>query len=215
MAYRTTERTIRRKQERRLRFMTEAIRLFGQRGFHETTVPMIVAAANTSIGAFYLYFRNKEDIFAATLELLGQRIAKAINESMAAAGSDALDHMRAAVKGLVGYLAANPEEARILIVESSGLGKRLEEVRRGVVQSHTRSVQQALTILANRLPPMNAGVSASCWVGAVYEAVFRWLELPASQNRAGRSGQQHRRIQFAGDWGTGKMIGSLMKGEPR
>jgi len=179
MVYRPTARTIRRKEERRKLFLAQAMHLFGERGFHETTVPMIVAAAGSSTGAFYLYFRNKEDIFAATLELLGQRIAEAINQAMARAGADPLDHMKTAVKGLVAYLADNPEAARILIVESSGLGKRLEAVRRAVIESHTRSVQQALTVLASRLPAMDAGVAASCWVGAVYEAVYRWLELPA------------------------------------
>jgi len=178
MVYRPTARTLQRKEERRKLFLLHAMRLFGERGFHETTVPMIVAAAESSTGAFYLYFRNKEDIFAATLELLGQRIAEAIHRAMAAAGADPLDHMKAAVKGLVAYLADNPEAARILIVESSGLGAQLEAVRRAVIQSHTRSVQQALTVLASRLPAMDAAVAASCWVGAVYEAVYRWLEQP-------------------------------------
>ena len=178
MVYRATQRSIERKQERRTRLVTEAMRLFGEHGFHETTVPMIVAAANSSIGAFYLYFKNKEEIFASTLELLGQRISAAINQSMAEACPDPLDHMRAAVKGLVRHLAANPREARILIVESSGLGERLEAVRRAVVQSHTRSVQQALTGLRDRLPAMDAAIAASCWVGAVYESVFQWLEQP-------------------------------------
>lgn len=178
MAYRTTQKTIERKQARRSRFLIEAVRLFGQKGFHETTVPMIVAAAGSSTGAFYLDFRNKEDIFAAVLEWLGQQIGAAINEAIAAAGPGTLSHMEAAVRALVRYLAENPQQTRILIVESSGLGKRLEAVRRQIVQSHTRGVEQALRVLADRLPPMDAAVAASCWFGAVYEAAFHWLEQP-------------------------------------
>jgi hypothetical protein len=86
--------------------------------------------------------------------------------------------MRTAVKALVAFLAENPEEARILIVESSGLGKRLENIRRQVIASHTRSVEQALGALSDRLPPLDPALAASCWVGAVYEAVYRWLECP-------------------------------------
>lgn len=84
--------------------------------------------------------------------------------------------MSAAVKALVRFLAENPEEARILIVESSGLGKRLEAVRRQVIESHTRGVEQALRALADRLHPLDSTVVASCWVGAAYEAVYRWLD---------------------------------------
>jgi AcrR family transcriptional regulator len=165
-----------RKAARRKRLLQAAIRIFGRRGFHAATVPMIVAAAGSSTGAFYLYFCNKEDVFAAALESIGQRIAGALNEAMAHAGTDVLSHMQTAVRSLVTFLAANAEEARILIVESSGLGKRLEAVRRQVIESHTRGVEQALVALGDRLPQLDTKVAASCWVGAVYEAVFRWLE---------------------------------------
>ena len=181
MAYHTTPKMAARKETRRRKLLNEAIRIFGERGFHATTVPMIVAAADSSTGAFYLCFRNKEDVFAAALEWLGGQISAAVNEAIARAGPDVFSRMRAAVEGLVGFLAEHPQEARILIVESSGLGQRRELVRRTVIQSHTRGVQQALAALATRLPPMDTQVAASCWVGAAYEAVFQWLERPAAQ----------------------------------
>jgi len=34
---------------------------------------MIVAASDSSVGSFYAHFRNKEDVFAAVLEVLGAR----------------------------------------------------------------------------------------------------------------------------------------------
>ena len=123
----------------------------------------------------------------AALEELGERISSAINEAMAIAGPDVLSHMQAAVKALVRFLADHPREARILIVESSGLGKRLEAVRRRIIASHTRGVEQALGAIAHRLPPMETTVVARCWMGAVYEAVFCWLEQPAAERApAGR-----------------------------
>jgi AcrR family transcriptional regulator len=175
MVYRTTRKIEERKEARRKKLLRAAIGIFGRKGYHVTTVPMIVRAANSSVGSFYFYFRNKEDIFAAALQALGEQIASALNAAIRAAGPDVLAQMRAAVKALVWFLAENPEEARILIVESSGLGKQLEAVRRRVMESHTKSVEQALRTLADRLPPLDAAVVASCWVGAVYEAVYRWL----------------------------------------
>jgi AcrR family transcriptional regulator len=175
MAYRTTQKIAERKEARRKKLLSAAVKIFGWKGYHATTVPMIVRAANSSVGSFYFYFRNKEEVFASALEALGDQISAALNAALCAAGPDVLAQMRAAVKSLVRFLAENPEEARILIVESSGLGKRLEAVRREVIESHTKSVEQALRTLADRLPPLDATVVASCWVGAVYEAVYRWL----------------------------------------
>jgi len=180
MVYRATAKVIERKQARRRKLLNAAVRLFGRKGYHATTVPMIVSASGVSTGTFYLYFRDKEDIFAAALEDLGERISFALNDAMAAAGPDVLSHMKVAVEALVRFLADHPQEARILIVESSGLGKRLETARRQVVASHTRSLEQALVAVAHRLSPMEPAVVAHCWVGAVYEAVFYWLEQPAA-----------------------------------
>jgi TetR/AcrR family fatty acid metabolism transcriptional regulator len=169
---------IARKEARREKLLATAIRLFGRQGYHATTVPAIVERAGSSIGGFYLYFRNKEDVFAAALETLGERISSALNEAIRAAGPDVLGQMKAAIQALVRFLVEHPREARILIVESSGLGKRLETARRRVIASHTRSVELALGALAERLPPMETAVVANCWVGAVYEAVFQWLVEP-------------------------------------
>lgn len=181
MVYRATPKVLERKQARRRKLLDRAIRLFGRKGYHTTTVPMIVRASGVATGTFYLYFRDKEDIFAAALEELGERISLAINQAMAAAPPDVLSHMQTAVQALVHFLAVHPQEARILIVESSGLGKRLDAVRRRIVASHTRGVEQALAAAADRLPPMETAVVARCWVGAVYEAVFCWLEEHAAE----------------------------------
>lgn len=182
--YRTTPKMAERKAARRSKILRAALRIFGQKGYHATTVPMIVRAAHSSVGSFYFYFRNKEDIFAAVLEAIGERISSALNQAIRAAGPDVVMQMKAAVEALVHFLAANPEEARILIVESSGLGKRLEAVRRQIIESHTQGVEQALRALSGRLPPLDPAIVASCWVGAVYEAVFRWLEHAAARRPA-------------------------------
>jgi AcrR family transcriptional regulator len=181
MVYHTTPKMTQRKQARRARLLAEAIRIFGQKGFHDTTVPAIVSAADSSTGSFYLHFRNKEDIFAAVLETISQRISSALNEAIAVAGPQVLLQMGAAVVALVRFLAEHPAEARILIVESSGLGRRLEKVRREIVASHTRSVAQALRAASGQVPELDTPVVASCWVGAVYEGVYRWLDQPSKE----------------------------------
>ena len=61
MAYRTTVKMADRKEARRKKLLGVAINIFGRKGYHAATVPMIVRAANTSVGSFYFYYRNKED----------------------------------------------------------------------------------------------------------------------------------------------------------
>lgn len=183
MAYRTTPKMAQRKEAHRIKLLNTAVRLFGKHGYHATTVPMIVKASGSSTGSFYFYFRNKEDVFAAALERFGERIAKALNDAIAAAGDKPVEQMRAAVERLVLFMAENPDEARILIVESSGLGARLEQIRRGIVDSHARSVEKALLQLGSALPPLDPALVARCWVGSVYESVYHWLERPIARRQ--------------------------------
>ncbi len=168
-----------RKEANRAHLLEVAIKLFGKHGYHATTVPMIVKASGGSTGSFYFYFRNKEDVFAAALEEFGKKIAETLNAAIDAAGEKPHQRMRAAVERLVLFMAENPDEARILIVESSGLGARLQKIRRTIVDSHSRSVELALSLL--RSPPPNVEIVARCWVGGVYESVFHWLELPIAK----------------------------------
>jgi hypothetical protein len=79
--------------------------------------------------------------------------------------------MKATVKRLFLFLAENPNEARILVIESSGLGARLEQIRRNILDSHARGVEATLAKLSPALPPLDPSVAARCWVGAVFEAV--------------------------------------------
>lgn len=183
MAYRTTAKMALRKEARRTKLLKTAVQFFGKRGYHATTVPMIVKASGSSTGSFYFYFRNKEDVFAAALEQFGERIAEALNVAIAAAGEKPLEQMRAAVQRLVLFMAENPDEARILIVESSGLGARLEQIRRRIVDSHARSVEKALAQLRPTLPPLEPALVARCWIGSVYESVYHWLERPIARRQ--------------------------------
>ena len=170
-----------RKEENRARLLEVAIGLFGKHGYHATTVPMIVKGSGGSTGSFYFYFRNKEDVFAAALEEFGKKIAEALNSAIDAAGESQARRMRAAVERLVLFMAENPDEARILIVESSGLSTRLQNIRRMIVDGHSRAVEMALAQLHSAHPPRNPELLARCWVGAVYESVFHWLEQPVAR----------------------------------
>lgn len=167
-----------RKAAHRRKLLDAALALFARRGYHATTVPMITAKAKSSTGSFYFYFKDKEDIMAAVWEDFAARLADALNEAIGRA-PDTLGQMRAAVEALVMFLARNPAEARIVIVETAGLGGRLERIRRETIASHARSIEVALTKLG--LPWVDPRVHAQCWLGAAHQVVYNWLETPAAQ----------------------------------
>ena len=164
-----------RKEARRRRFLDTAIALFGRLGYHAATVPMMVAEAQSSTGAFYLYFRNKEDVYAAALQEIAARLAAALNQAIAAESAP-YAQMGAAVDAFVRWLAGNPAEARML-TEAATLGGRLEDAHRAVIESHVRSVAAALESAAPWVDAQDRGVLARCWVGAILEVSMSWLRM--------------------------------------
>ena len=58
----------------RQRVLSEALRLFGERGFYGTQVDEIAVAAETSRATLYQYFGSKEEIFTELLETCGAEL---------------------------------------------------------------------------------------------------------------------------------------------
>jgi AcrR family transcriptional regulator len=175
MAYRKTPATKARKDARRRTILDAATRLFGAHGYHSTTVPMIVSESDSSVGSFYVHFRNKEDVFAAVLEALGEKVTQLMDQARASQ-PDALLGIRSAVESLFLFLADNPGDARILIVESSGLSPRLERVRRAILRQHADQVRQTLESASAACSVSVPLIAARCLVGAVFESLCSWLE---------------------------------------
>jgi AcrR family transcriptional regulator len=65
-------RELRARGQRTLRKLLDAgIQVFDTRGYHAARVDDVVKLARTSHGTFYLYFANKEDLFAALVAEVG------------------------------------------------------------------------------------------------------------------------------------------------
>jgi len=182
MAYRKTVATEARKDARRKTILDAATRLFGAYGYHSTTVPMIVAESDSSVGSFYAHFRNKEDVFAAVLEALGQKVTEVMDQARDSQ-DDALLGIRCAVESLFMFLADNPGDARILIVESSGLSPRLERMRRAILRQYAEQVCQTLESAPGAFFVSAPAIAARCLVGAVFESLCSWLEESPDDRR--------------------------------
>jgi len=117
-----------RREGRRQRLLAAALQLFAERGFHDTSVDDVVAAARTSKSAFYLYFESKEDCFRVLLEQEGGALIQAVTVGAATAG-DHRARLREGVFVFVRTCSARLGVARLLLVEGVGLSESIEQVR--------------------------------------------------------------------------------------
>lgn len=82
------DRELRARGQRTMRKLLDAgVKVFSTKGFHAARVDDIVKVAKTSHGTFYLYFANKEDLFAALLQDVGDRLT-ALTSALEPIGPD-------------------------------------------------------------------------------------------------------------------------------
>jgi AcrR family transcriptional regulator len=164
---------------RRERILDAVAGCFAERGYHETSVDRVVQQAHTSKSAFYAFFANKEQAFAALLEREGERLLRAVEQAIVDEPDDRRK-ARSAIATFVTDCAANRATARILLVESVGMSPAIEETRRAL---HARFAEMILAQARARLQNkhgLDLEVIAYALVGAVNEAVVRLLETGRS-----------------------------------
>ncbi len=178
------------REGRRQRLLSAALRLFAERGYHDTSVDDIVAAARTSKSAFYEYFESKEDCVRMLLEQEGGLLMEAV-AAAAAGGTGHRDRMRRGIAAFVHACAAKGPVARLLLVESVGISESIEEVRHrihgdfaGMVEAEVRRAQPTDSVYGE-VDPVVYGRAV---VGAVNEATGYFLTQAGADPEAVANG---------------------------
>jgi AcrR family transcriptional regulator len=106
-----------RGQATREQLVTEATRLFAERGFDATSVEAVLDAAGVSRGSLYHHFRSKEALFEAVLDAAEARIGEATMLAALGAGDDPVGALRAGALEWI-RLAGDPVVQRIVLVDA-------------------------------------------------------------------------------------------------
>ena len=80
----------------RLRLLSAAEHLFGERSYRRTSVAGICARAGIATGSFYAHYKSKADIFAAVVRRINADLRAAMSTALAEAPDDQRSRERAA-----------------------------------------------------------------------------------------------------------------------
>ncbi|WP_047150762.1 TetR/AcrR family transcriptional regulator [Aneurinibacillus tyrosinisolvens] len=165
------------------RLLAAAIHVFSEKGYYESSVDDIVSEAKASKTTFYKYFQNKEDmliqVFQRLASLMGERVEKALlhtpkNAARTFAG------IRAYLETCFEYR----ELARLLLIDTVGVSRRLEQVRR---EAHTyfasiffEELQKGLK--GGFVTSEEARIVSRAMVGAVNEVVLTVIDKQQEPN---------------------------------
>jgi AcrR family transcriptional regulator len=120
-----TEATSRREQRRRLRqdvgrtqLLDAAEEVFGEFGFHDTTLKSIAERAEFSVGSVYSFFENKEDLFLSVLVRRGEEFLPGMRAAVDD-GVDARDQLHRLIDFEVGFFRRHPHFGRLYLRSAS------------------------------------------------------------------------------------------------
>lgn len=134
--------------------MTVAMDLFARKGYDETTIDEVAAAAGMSRSSFFRYFASKEDLVLGHLDALGQALADTLAQRPAA--EDAWTALRRAFDVLLAHNARDPRG-------TLGLRQMMDgnpALRARNLEKQCRWHDRLIPLVATRLDPAPAEVDA-------------------------------------------------------
>jgi len=168
------------------RILDAAVAVFARKGYHGAGVEDIVAASDTSKGAFYHYFESKQAIFLTLMDSLAAVVEKGV-ESAISAETGAMAKVEAALRVVVETAAEQRDLAKILLVEAVGLGPEFEEKRLEIHRRFAGVIQRHLdrAVAGGDIAAQDTALAARVWFGALNEIIAQWL-LSGREDLIGR-----------------------------
>jgi len=177
MSYHTSEKTALLKANHKAHLARVAAEVFARQGYHETSVKDIVEAAKMSVGSFYFYFQNKEDIFASLYRSMSDIVFDNLQQALLPASRGIISRF---VRGELSRLRSYQEHrdlAHILLIEGVGLNATFRTKRQESINRSLELKLEVFTSLQNKglLSDMDLRIAALAFDGSANNVILDWL----------------------------------------
>lgn len=166
-------------QSTRQRILDAALSVFSSKGYHDARMDEIVDQAQTSKGAIYFHFPNKERLFIALVDQFADLIERRVQEAMQP-HPQGMDRVRAALAAVLETFGKYRRPAKILLVQAVGLGNVFEKKRLEVTDRFAELIRAQLedAIVKGEVSAVtraDSAIVAHAWMGAIYNVVIQWV----------------------------------------
>ncbi len=175
-------------REQKRRFILEAAAAaFGARGFHSVSVKDIAKRAGIAHGTFYLYFKDKKDVYRELSRELQSHVREVIlpggPAGLLAEGVDVTKLVGQRLGELAALFEREADFARVFLYRTPGTDPEFEEQRRAFLEELTDSIAEVLNAGAERgfFRRHDPRVAAMCLIGSMDMVIESWLQTSAEQ----------------------------------
>ncbi|MFF2555952.1 TetR/AcrR family transcriptional regulator [Nocardia sp. NPDC058058] len=166
-----------RRADRRTRFLTAGLAVFGESGYQNSSITMLCRAAGLARSQFYEHFTNREDLLLAVYDEIQEVARREVAAAIAATGGQpGLAPTRAAVTAFAESVGRDPHRAQVTFVEVVGVSAAVEahriEQREKWVDFFAEEMRK--TFGPSFIPPGGYRAAATGFIGALMALVHQW-----------------------------------------
>jgi AcrR family transcriptional regulator len=156
-------------ESQRRRILRALVETVAERGYAETRVADVIAAAGVSRKTFYELFADKEDCFLVAFDdWFGSLIADATDAYEVAAEAPWAERIEAALAAFLERIASDPAAARSFVVEVLAAGPKAVARRDAAIRQFAHLVDAGRAESSAELP----GITSLALVGGMNELLY-------------------------------------------
>lgn len=150
-------------KKREEEILSRAKALFSKKGFHSLTVSDIVDSLGIARGTFYLYFKNKDDVYRRVLEETVSEISKRLKRLPL---DRPLEQLRENLLSILKLIEDDRETARLIFYHPYRLNPEFDSILEDFYGKVLNLIERAL------LRGMEMGIVRECNVSVVSRAIL-------------------------------------------
>jgi len=168
---------------KRERIIAAAAKLFGDKGYHDTTTAEIAELAGVAAGTIYIYFSSKEELLVAVLEAFLGKHMERLREGVESESTPEKQITRMLALGLE-LMYANPDSARIFLSQLRQSTAMITTVAKRSSRAYKDIIERILTegTRTGLCRDVNVPAATSMLFGAFQSTVLDWVADDCSYN---------------------------------
>ncbi len=152
------ERKQQERHARRRKIQRAARTVFAEKGYAKTSIEQIAREASLSVGAIYLYFRSKEDLYISLLEETLELFDTELGAIRARAESNPAEGLKSAWNFLAQWATSDVEATRVLrLISQPNIRKQLSDEVAEAIAAGIARVREHIGAV------VEGGVSSGRW----------------------------------------------------
>ncbi|MFQ5675541.1 MAG: TetR/AcrR family transcriptional regulator [bacterium] len=180
------------KNDKRIRILRAAVKVFSQKGFYNARVSEIANNAGVADGTIYLYFKNKDEILISIFEEEMARIISSVRKQIDSQ-SKVSEKLKVFVNSHLDFVKKNPKLAQVFQLELRQSNKFIKEYTGSKLKEYLNLIGsileegQASGLLRRDIHP---GLMKRALFGALDEVATHWVLMKKGKYDLEQSAEQ-------------------------